>query len=85
MMFVQVRLRDDRTGGYTSKKFTFKTHMDDLKPNDVVVVDTNTEQVLHFGLVDGYVDDPKLPYYKYVLAKIDRDSMVNFLERLEDN
>src|SRR5690554_8196031 len=85
MMFVQIRLRDDRTGKYTSKKFTFKTHMDDLKPNDVAVVDTNAEQVLHRGLADGYVEDPKLPYYKYVLATIERNSMANFLKRLEDN
>lgn len=85
MMFVQVLLRDNQTGDYSSKAYTFKTHMNDLKPNDVVVVDTNTKQVLHFGLVVGYVDDPGLPYYKYVLAKIDRDAIVNFLERLEDN
>ena len=85
MMFVQVRLRDDLTGRYTSKKYTFKTHMDDLQPNDIVVVDTNTKKVLYFGIVDGYVDDPGLPYYKYVLAKIDRDAIVNFLERLEDS
>lgn len=85
MKFVQVRLRDDITGEYSEKKYTFKTHMDDLQPNDIVVVDTNTKKVLHFGKVVGYIDSPGLPYYKHVLAKIDRDAIVNFLKRLEDS
>ena len=80
MRHVSVRLRDSY-GGYSDKVFTFKTHMNDLEEGDKVVVDAANE--IHIGIIVDEMPNLSLPYYKYVLAKIDREGMIKFLTRLE--
>lgn len=79
MNYVSVRLRDSY-GGYSDKHFTFKTHMD-LQPDDIVIVDAAND--VHIGIVTDKEPDKGLKYYKYVLAKIEREKTVQFLKRLE--